>query len=168
MAHYAILDDNNVVTMVFTGHDENNGVDWETHYGEVHGKVCKRTSVNTHYGVHWSSVAGGTKPSEDQSKSFRYNFSKIGTVYDSDNDAFIMSEFDAGMTAAHREYGDYVYKPEIFSWVFVSNGTMPFASWVSHPITGIPQPPKDYPQDGKNYIWDESVVDFVEFIPPTE
>ena len=42
MAHYALLDDNNVVVQVFPGVDEQtNGVDWEHHYGAIHQMTCK-------------------------------------------------------------------------------------------------------------------------------
>ena len=44
MAHYAILDENNVVTQVFVGKDEEEGTDWEAYYNAV------RTSYNTHGG----------------------------------------------------------------------------------------------------------------------
>ena len=48
MAHYAFLDENNVVTEVIVGKNENeDGVDWEEHYGNFRGQTCKRTSYNT-------------------------------------------------------------------------------------------------------------------------
>lgn len=51
MAHYALLDENNMVLQVITGRNENevvNGIsDWEAHYSEVTGLVAKRTSYNT-------------------------------------------------------------------------------------------------------------------------
>ena len=49
MAHYAFLDQNNVVTEVITGIDETElieGLDTETWYGNFRGQVCKRTSYN--------------------------------------------------------------------------------------------------------------------------
>jgi len=49
MAHYAFLDENNVVTEVITGIDETKlieGLDTETWYGNVRGQFCKRTSYN--------------------------------------------------------------------------------------------------------------------------
>ena len=79
MAHYAFLDENNVVTEVIPGKDENEGgIDWEQHYGEFRGQSCKRTSYNTIGGVH---TAGGAP--------FRKNFAGIGFTYDSQRDAFI-------------------------------------------------------------------------------
>ena len=49
MAHYAFLDQNNIVTEVITGKDETElieGLDTETWYGNYRGQVCKRTSYN--------------------------------------------------------------------------------------------------------------------------
>jgi hypothetical protein len=50
MAHYAFLDENNIVTEVITGKDETeliDGLDPETWYGNYRGQVCKRTSYNS-------------------------------------------------------------------------------------------------------------------------
>ena len=49
MAHYAFLDENNIVTEVITGIDETQtieGLDTETWYGNFRGQTCKRTSYN--------------------------------------------------------------------------------------------------------------------------
>lgn len=50
MAHYAFLDDNNVVTEVITGRNETEVVDgisdWEEWYGNFRGQRCVRTSYN--------------------------------------------------------------------------------------------------------------------------
>jgi hypothetical protein len=49
MAHYAFLDENNLVTEVIAGIDETElieGLDTETWYGNYRGQVCKRTSYN--------------------------------------------------------------------------------------------------------------------------
>lgn len=72
MAHYAFLDENNIVTEVITGRDEWEEVDeitdWEQAYSEVRGQVCKRTSYNG---------------------NIRYNYAGIGFIYDPIDDAFI-------------------------------------------------------------------------------
>lgn len=82
MAHYAFLNENNVVTRVIVGRDEDDLVDgvtdWETYYGEQAGQVCKRTSYNTSAGAH---SEGGTP--------FRGNYAGIGDVYDETLDAFL-------------------------------------------------------------------------------
>ena len=71
MAHYAFLDNQNIVTEVITGIDETElieGLDTETWYGNFRGQVCKRTSYNA---------------------KIRYNYAGIGFTYDPVDDAFI-------------------------------------------------------------------------------
>ena len=79
MAHYAFLDENNIVTEVITGRDEWEEVDgitdWEQAYSEVRGQVCKRTSY---------------------SSSIRFNYAGIGYSYDPIDDAFIAPMPDCG------------------------------------------------------------------------
>lgn len=71
MAHYAFLDENNIVTEVIVGVDETElieGLDPETWYGNFRGQVCKRTSYNS---------------------NIRFNYAGIGYTYDPIDDAFI-------------------------------------------------------------------------------
>lgn len=71
MAHYAFLDENNIVTEVIVGIDETElieGQDPETWYGNFREQLCKRTSYN------------GT---------IRKNYAGIGYFYDKEKDAFI-------------------------------------------------------------------------------
>jgi hypothetical protein len=77
VAHYAFLDENYIVTEVIVGKDESN-YDWEAHYGQFRGQLCKRTSYNTYGGQHRD---GGTP--------FRKNYAGIGYSYDPNRDAFI-------------------------------------------------------------------------------
>ena len=46
MAHYAFINEQNIVTEVIVGRDENEGVDWESHYAEIRGQRCLRTSYH--------------------------------------------------------------------------------------------------------------------------
>lgn len=50
MAHYAFLDENNIVTEVIVGRHEYEIVDgvsdWEEYYGSLRGQKCVRTSYN--------------------------------------------------------------------------------------------------------------------------
>lgn len=91
MAHYAFLDDNNIVTEVIAGRHEYetvNGIsDWETYYGEFRGQRCVRTSYNTRGGIHYDPETG--EPSADQSKAFRGVYAGIGFTYDPDLDVFV-------------------------------------------------------------------------------
>ena len=71
MAHYAFLDENNIVTEIIKGIDETQtieGLDTETWYGNFRGQVCKRTSYNG---------------------NIRKNYAGIGYTYDAARDAFI-------------------------------------------------------------------------------
>ena len=78
MAHYAFLDENNIVTEVIVGKNEGeDGIDWEDWYGQFRGQTCKRTSYNTIAGQH---NAGGIP--------YRKNYAGIGYIYDQARDAF--------------------------------------------------------------------------------
>ena len=71
MAHYAFLDENNIVTEVIVGIDETQlieGLEPETWYANFRSQECKRTSY---------------------SGSIRFNFAGIGHTYDPIDDAFI-------------------------------------------------------------------------------
>ena len=82
MAHYVVLDSNNIVVNGFVGRNEGeDGVDWEQYYS------AKRTSYNTRGGVHYDPDTN--EPSADQSKAFRKNYAGLGYIYDEVRDAFI-------------------------------------------------------------------------------
>ena len=78
MAHYAILNNQNIVESVIVGKDEGElsalgeTIDWELYY------KGKRTSYNTYAGEH---RLGG--------EPFRKNYAGIGYTYDAQRDAFI-------------------------------------------------------------------------------
>jgi hypothetical protein len=71
MAHYAFLDENNVVTEIIVGIDETETIDGlspEEWYGNFRRQVCKRTSYNG---------------------NIRKNYAGIGYTYDATRNAFI-------------------------------------------------------------------------------
>lgn len=71
MAHYAFLNENNIVTEVIVGVDENElieGKSPEVWYGEFRNQKCVRTSYNN---------------------KIRKNYAGIGYIYDEERDAFI-------------------------------------------------------------------------------
>ena len=71
MAHYAFLDENNIVTEVITGIDETElieGLSTEVWYGNFRGQACKRTSYNN---------------------NIRGIYAGIGYSYNSDEDIFV-------------------------------------------------------------------------------
>ena len=99
MAHYAFIDENNIVTQVIVGRDEDDlaeGVtSWEEYYGEKLGQRCLRTSYNTRAGEH---TEGGT--------AFRGNYAGIGYSYDETLDAFIPPQ----------PYASWVLNESTYSW----------------------------------------------------
>ncbi len=76
MAHFAKLDENNVVIFITVGRQEDDGK--EAELCARTGDVYKQTSYNTHGGVH---ALGGTP--------LRKNYAGIGYTYDAGRDAFI-------------------------------------------------------------------------------
>jgi hypothetical protein len=69
MAHYAFLNEQNIVTEVIVGIDESDtSQNWEEFYGNFRGQTCKRTSYNN---------------------NIRKNFAGVGYTYDESRDAFI-------------------------------------------------------------------------------
>ena len=89
MAHYAFLDENNIVTEVIPGRNEDEVVDgisdWEAWYGEFRGQVCKRTSYNNNY---------------------RKNYAGVGYYFDAERDAFI----------APKPYDSWILNEETCIW----------------------------------------------------
>lgn len=80
MSHFARLDENNVVTFVTVGRQEDDGREQELF--ERTGDVYKQTSYNTYGGVHYNSETG--LPSDDQTKAFRFNYAGVGFTFDPD------------------------------------------------------------------------------------
>ena len=79
MAHYALLNYQNIVTKVCTGKNEDEtDTNIELVYQNMFGQLCKRTSYNTRGGIH---SEGGVP--------FRKNYAGIGYSYDEVRDAFI-------------------------------------------------------------------------------
>ena len=68
MAHYAFLNDNNIVTEVITGKDETellDGVDPETWYGQFRGQKCVRTSYNGRIRKQYAGIGFTYDPTAD-------------------------------------------------------------------------------------------------------
>jgi hypothetical protein len=131
MAHYAFIDEGNIVTLVIVGRDEDDAVegvsDWETFYSNKIGQECFRTSYNTSGGVHYTDG----EPSADQSRALRFNYAGIGYTYDQARDAFVPPAFypswilnnDTCLWDAPVPYpadgSEYVWDEETISWVLM-------------------------------------------------
>jgi hypothetical protein len=129
MAHYAFLDENNIVTEVIVGKNEGeDGIDWQSQYSAIRGQVCKRTSYNTHGGVHSS---GGTP--------YRKNYAGLGYMYNAIRDAFIPP----------RPYASWVLDEQTCLW------NAPVAMPED---AGTGDPPKRYQWDEVTTSWKELIV----------
>jgi hypothetical protein len=99
MAHYAFLDENNLVTEVITGIDETElieGLDTETWYGNFRGQVCKRTSYNN---------------------NIRKQYAGIGYSYDPVADVFVAPQpFPSWSLDANHDWQPPTPKPEEGFW----------------------------------------------------
>lgn len=88
MSHFAKLDENNVVTFVTVGRQEDDGREEELIART--GDIYRQTSYNTYGGVHYTTDDEGNRvPSDDQTKALRFNYAGIGFTYDEERDAFI-------------------------------------------------------------------------------
>jgi len=102
MAHYAIINDDNEVTGVFVGVEEDSSVpegysSWEEWYTNRRGQTVLRTSYNTFENTH---LDGGTP--------FRGNYAGgIGNIYDPVNDIFL----------AEKEWDSWTLDLDNAKWV---------------------------------------------------
>jgi hypothetical protein len=104
MAHYAFLDENNIVTEVITGIDETElieGKSPEIWYGEFRGQTCVRTSYNG---------------------KIRKRYAGKGYVYDSVNDVFLIPQpYPSWTLDSNFEWQPPKPKPEGFYWLWDEN-----------------------------------------------
>jgi len=131
MAHYALLDENNIVTQVVTGVDD----EQESALTTLYGCTVKRTSYNTKHNLHTS---GGTP--------FRANYAGIGYTYDETNDVFIPVGQEWNSTHSKVCY------PQPFStW------TMNTSTWMWEPPVAVPDDAfeKAYEYNNDTQSWDE-------------
>ena len=171
MAHYAVLDENNVVTLVHPGKDEGeDGIDWESYYG------AKRTSYNTIGGVHYDATT--REPSVDQSKAFRYNYAGEKFTFSDDP----MWAAQGGAFIPPQPFPSWVINPATADWMpptprplegalwWWDEGSQswvetemppPASSWTWDADAGMWTAPLPYPEDGLDYWWDEGAQAWV-------
>jgi hypothetical protein len=109
MAHYAFLNDENIVVEVIVGRDETEVVDgvsdWEAHYSDVRGLRCVRTSYNS---------------------NIRKQYAGIGYFYDETADEFVSPQpFASWSLDSNNDWqpptpkpeGDFYWDEESLSWL---------------------------------------------------
>ena len=100
MAHYAWLDENNVVVNVTVGVDETqliNGSDTETFYSQATGYNIKRTSYNS---------------------KIRGTYAGIGYTYNPDEDIFVTPQPYASWIRSGSFWNAPTLKPEGLNWAW--------------------------------------------------
>lgn len=117
MAHFARLDENNVVIAVHVVHN-NELLDENGNESEEKGVSFL---TNLHKYPHWKQTS--------YNGNIRKNYAGIGYTYDVQRDSFIPPR--------------------------------PYASWVLNEDTCTWQPPVPYPDDGKQYQWDEPTTSWI-------
>ena len=93
MAHYAFLNENNIVTEIIVGIDETEtieGLDTETWYGDFRKQKCVRTSYNA---------------------KIRGKFAGVGDSYDAANDIFVSAANAMVRIYATNLNGNYIPLP---------------------------------------------------------
>jgi hypothetical protein len=133
MAHFAELDENNVVLRVIVVSNEDAGplpgLEGEAFCHDLLGGRWKQTSYNTRGGVHYDSATN----QPDGGVAFRKNYAGPGFSYDEGRDAFLPPQ----------PYPSWVLNEETCFW--------------EAPVSL----PTDLPPDGYYYKWNEPTVSWV-------
>ena len=93
------------------------------------------TDYNTYGNVHYAPSPPAEPGTPDGGTPIRANYAGIGYTYD--------TSYTVG------------------AYVGVFYGQQPFPSWVLDPQTFLWEAPVPYPQDGKEYYWDEATLSWV-------
>lgn len=114
MAHFALLDENNIVITVLVGRDEDEGK--EVELSARAGGVYKQTSYNTKGGIHYKEIVdenGNIEIVPSGRPQFRKNYAGIGFTYDEARDAFIEPK---------PEVGEWILNEETCCWEPIEEG----------------------------------------------
>lgn len=152
MAHWAEIDDNNIVLRVTVGDNED---------------------PNGDEGYQWLiDNLGGRWIKTSYNNKIRKQYAGIGFYYDEQNDVFIAPKpfaswtldenFDWQPPVKKPEVGIYIWNEDALSW----EAAEPYPSWIPDGDTWVA--PVAYPNDGRNYTWNEEQLSWVEasFVTP--
>lgn len=126
MAHWAKIDENNVVVRVVVMDNDapNEGHDWLV---ANLGGTWLKTSYNTRAGVYMTPNSSPPVADDDQSKAFRGNYAGKDFTYNADLDAFIppqpfpswiLNESTFNWDAPSEKPADnYIWDEDSLSWI---------------------------------------------------
>jgi len=136
MAHYAFVNEENIVVEVITGKDEDDldtlpeGYEsWERYYETKRERlICKRTSYNTRANQHL-----------DDGTPFRGNYAGVGMTYDIVNDVFY----------GEQPFASWILNETNWTW----EAPVPYPSDANNEMdTSLPY---------KSYVWSEDDTDWI-------
>lgn len=163
MAHFAELDENNVVLRVIVVHNN------ETHGADgVEQEALGQAFCTNLLGGNWKQTS--------YNHSFRKNFAQHGSKYDAALDAFVPAQpFPSWVLTEACQWESPVARPAgprpyqwdeaTLTWQAVVF-PQPFPSWVQTEEGW--RAPVPHPADGKPYRWDEATLAWLAFEPPAQ
>jgi len=186
MGYFAKLDENNnVIDVVSVNNDIFNIDDIEIEEIGVNFLISlfnhphwKQTSYNTRGGIHY--LPNSTTPSSTQEKAIRWNYAKIGMIYEPLRDIFIHKKpypswylneetytWESPISIPNKDfiptefkaYNHYIWNEDVMDWELIK----PFVSWlpIGTPIVSYYISPIPYPTDGLSYRWSEDTLEWV-------
>ena len=131
MAHWAEIDENNIVTQVTVGNNDDPDEGYQWLIDNLGGRWVQ-SSFNTFGGVYYNA---DRTVADDQAQARRFNHAAKGYTYDEARDAFIppqpyaswVLDEDTCLWVAPIAYpaeGDYVWDEEAGDWVEVTDETL--------------------------------------------
>lgn len=159
MAHWAKLDENNlVIEIIVTNNNDPAGDEGYAWLVKNLGGTWIKTSYNTMGGIH---LTGGTP--------LRKNYAGIGFTYDQNRDAFIPpNTFDSWVLNEDtclweppipKPNDAHQWNEALLTWELKNP---PAPSWTYDESEGDFVAPIAKPNDGKKYEWDESLVNWIQ------
>ena len=177
MAHFAEIDENNIVKRVLVVPDSQQHRGHDFLHTELRlGGTWIQTSYNTRGGVHYTEVPAGTRPSKDfvmvdilssgslSTRNFVLSAGPLSSVpISAISLVHVASAIPTQVTvyalsADNKPHLRYNYAGIGYTYDLTADAfyaPQPFLSWSLNTTTYLWEPPVPYPTDNKVYTWDE-------------
>lgn len=162
MAHFAEIDENNIVTRVIV--TDNDHPDGDEGHSEITRELGGRWLKTSYTSISGRKRNPNTGEFIDGAEHFRYNYAGVGFTYDEELDAFIPpKQFDSWVldeakciwmppTPMPENRGPFMWDEESLSWIRPPM----YSSWIEDE-DGVLMPPTSMPNNGNIYVWDFSI-----------